>query len=109
MGLFDKIKDLFTDEEEVYEIKGNAVGKSSENASYRNITASYGENTIMSIDLLKQNNMYGFRLANLVQQFVSVENATVTYFISSLGMDGSRFSEKLSGVDISGILDFSDE
>ncbi len=97
------------DEEEVYEIKGNAVGKSSENASYRNITASYGENTLMSIDLLKQNNMYGFRLANLVQQFVSVENATVPYFISSLGMDGSRFSEKLSGVDISGILVFSDE
>lgn len=97
------------DEEEVYEIKGNAVGKSSENASYRNITASYGENTLMSIDLLKQNNMYGFRLANLVQQFVSVENATVPYFVSSLGMDGSRFSEKLSGVDISGILDFSDE
>ena len=97
------------DEEEVYEIKGNAVGKSSENASYRNITSSYGENTLMSIDLLKQNNMYGFRLANLVQQFVSVENATVPYFVSSLGMDGSRFSEKLSGVDISGILDFSDE
>lgn len=97
------------DEEEVYQIKEEGINKSQEKSSYRNISTTYGDNLIMSIDLLAQNNMYGFRLANLVQQFVSVENATVSYFVSSLGLDGSAFSEKMQAVDISGLLDFSNE
>lgn len=97
------------DEEEIYDIKEEGINKAQENSSYRNISATYGDNVLMSIDLLSQNNIYGFRLANLVQQFVSVQNATVPYFISSMGLDGSVFSETLKGVDISGLLDFSDE
>lgn len=97
------------DEEEVYQIKEEGLNKSQEKSSYRNISTTYGDNLIMSIDLLAQNNMYGFRLANLVQQFVSVENATVSYFVSSLGLDGSAFSEKMQDVDVTGLLDFSDE
>lgn len=97
------------DEEEIYQIKENGNIKSSEKASYRNITASFGDTELMSVDLLKQDNKVGFRLANLVQQFVSVENATVSYFISSMGYDAKYFSETLQGVEISGLLDFSEE
>lgn len=97
------------DEEEIYDIKENGINKAVENQSYRNITAKYGENVIASIDLLSQNNMYGFRLANLVQQFVSVKNETVSYLVSSVGFDGSIFSEKMKAVDVSGTLDFTDE
>lgn len=97
------------DEEEVYKIKETGLSKASEQASYRNISASYGDNVLMSVDLLNQNNVYGFRLSNLVQQFVSVENATVSYFVSSLGLDGSMFTETLQGVDITGLLDLSDD
>lgn len=97
------------DEEEIYDITETGVIKSSEGASYRNISAKYGDTELISVDLLKQNNTYGFRLANLVQQFVSVENATLSYFVSSMGYDGKYFSEKLNGVDISGLLDFSNE
>ena len=97
------------DEEEVYNIKEEGINKAQENSSYRNISMAYGDNVLMSVDLLSQNNTYGFRLANLVQQFVSVQNATVPYFVSSMGLDGSVFSETLKGVDISGLLDFSDE
>ena len=97
-----------SDEEEVYNITEKGISKNSEKSSYRNISATYGDNVLMSVDLLNQNNMYGFRLANLVQQFVSVQNATVSYFVSSMGLDGKYFSETLKGVDISGILQFSD-
>lgn len=97
------------DEEEVYQINEKGISKVSEKSSYRNISITYGDNVLMSIDLLKQNDIYGFRLANLVQQFVSIQNATVPYFISSIGLDGSFFSETLKGVDISGTFDFSDE
>lgn len=98
-----------TDEEEVYKIKETGISKAQEQASYRNITASYGNDVIMSVDLLGQNNIYGFRLSNLVQQFVSAKNATVSYFVSSMGLDGSMFSEKLQGVAVTGLLDFSDD
>ena len=97
------------DEEEVYTIKENGINKAQEKSTYKNITASYGDNTIMSVDLLGQNNTYGFRLANLVQQFVSVENATIPYFVSTLGKDGKQFNETMKAVDISGLLDFSDD
>ena len=97
------------DEQEVYTIKEEGINKAQENSSYRNISMLYGDNVLMSVDLLSQNNTYGFRLANLVQQFVSVQNATVPYFVSSMGLDGSIFQETLKGVDVAGILDFSDE
>ena len=97
------------DEQEVYTIKEEGINKAKENSSYRNISMLYGDNVLMSVDLLSQNNTFGFRLANLVQQFVSVQNATVPYFVSSMGLDGSIFQETLKGVDVSGILDFSDE
>lgn len=97
------------DEQEVYKIKEEGINKAQENSSYRNISMLYGDNVLMSVDLLSQNNTYGFRLANLVQQFVSVQNATVPYFVSSMGLDGSIFQETLKGVDVAGLLDFSDE
>ena len=97
------------DEQEVYTIKEEGINKAQENSSYRNISMSYGDNVLMSVDLLSQNNTYGFRLANLAQQFVSVQNATVPYFVSSMGLDGSIFQETLKGVDVAGLLDFSDE
>lgn len=97
------------DEEEIYDITENGVIKKSEEASYRKISANYGDTELLSVELLKQNNTYGLRLANLVQQFVSVENATLSYLVSSMGYDGKYFSEKLNGVDISGLLDFSNE
>lgn len=104
-----KYLDQENDEEEIYQIKANGINKASENAFYETISASYGNNVIMSVDLLGQNNTYGFRLANLVQQFVSAENATVSYFVSSMGLDGSMFTEKLQPVDVTGLLDLSDE
>ena len=97
------------DEEEIYDITETGIIKSSEETSYRNISANYGDTELISVDLLKQNNTYGLRLANLVKQFVSVENATLSYFVSSMGYDGKYFSEKLNGVDISGLLDFTNE
>lgn len=97
------------DEEEIYTIKESGIIKNSEEESYRNIVATYGDVELIKVDLLKQNNIFGFRLANLVQQFVSIENASVAYLISSMGYEGQYFSEKMKSVDLTGLLDFSDE
>lgn len=97
------------DEEEVYDINEKGIIKNSEDLSYRNISVNYGNEQLMLVDLLKENNTFGLRLSNLVQQFVSVENESLSYFISSMGYEGQYFSETMKAVDISGLFDFSDE
>ena len=99
------------DEEEVYNIQGEGIISPSKSTLYRKIDATYGEQELASIEMLRENDIYGFRLSNLVQQFVSVENATISYLVSSMGYDGQYFSEKLNldNIDISGLLTFSDE
>ena len=99
------------DQEEIYKIVEDGTTNNSENASYRNIKVIYASEDLANIELLKANDTYGFRLSDLVQQFVSVQNASVAYFVSSLGYDGRYFQEKmnLESFDFSGLFDFSDE
>lgn len=99
------------DQEEIYSIVEEGITNNSENSSYRNIKVRYASEDLANIEFLNENDTYGFRLADLVQQFVSVKNASVAYFISSLGYDGKYFQEKmnLDSFDFSGLLDFSDE
>lgn len=95
------------DKEEVYNIQEKGIINNSDKASYRKISATYEKNDILAIETLKQDNMYGFRLADLVKQFVSVENSNLSYFVSSMGYDGKYFSDKLNQIDISELLEFS--
>lgn len=99
------------DQEEIYNIVEEGITNNSEKESYKNIKISYTSEDLANIELLKKNNTYGFRLADLVEQFVSVENASVAYFVSSLGYDGKYFNERmnLEDFDFSGLFDFSDE
>ena len=99
------------DQEEIYSIVEEGISNNSENSSYRNIKVRYASEDLANIEFLNENDTYGFRLADLVQQFVSVKNASVAYFISSLGYDGKYFQEKmnLDSFDFSGLFDFSDE
>ena len=99
------------DQEEIYNIVKEGITNNSEKESYKNIKVAYNSEDLANIELLKKNNTYGFRLADLVEQFVSVENASVAYFVSSLGYDGKYFNERmnLEDFDFSGLFDFSDE
>jgi hypothetical protein len=97
------------DKEEEYTISEEGMTKNSTDELYKKITATYEDEKLLEIEALGQDNIYGFRLSNLVQQFVSVENLNLSYFISSMGYDGTYFSDKLEKVDLSGVLDFSDE
>ena len=99
------------DQEEIYNIVEEGIINNSEKASHRNIKVSYASEDIANIELLKENDTYGLRLSDLVQQFVSIKNTSVAYFVSSLGYDGKYFQEKmnLEGFDLSGLFNFSDE
>ena len=99
------------DEEEVYKIREKGNSNASKNESYRHIMAAYGENNniILNIEQLKQNDMIGIRLSNVVKQYVSVENKSLSYLISSMGYDSKNFSETLKSADISGVFSISNE
>ena len=95
------------DKEEVFNIEEDGVIENVKEKAYRNIKISYNDEELSKIELLKENELYGFRLANIVQQFVSVKNENLSYFISSMGYNGEYFSEKLNKVDMTGLSSFS--
>ncbi len=97
------------DEEEVYNITGEAVVNNSKGEAFKDNYLKYGDETLVRLQLIEQENQYGFRLANLVKQFVSIENESISYLISSMGYNGQYFSEKLNKVDIKGLCNFSEE
>ena len=97
------------DEEEVYNITGEAVVNNSKGEAFKDNYLKYGDETLVRLQLIEQENKYGFRLANLVKQFVSIENESISYLISSMGYNGQYFSEKLNKVDIKGLCNFSEE
>ena len=97
------------DEEEVYNINQKAVVNNSKGESFKDSNLKYGDETLARLQLIKQDNKYGFRLANLVKQFVSVENESISYLVSSLGINAESLPEKFNQIDIKGIFNFSEE
>ena len=99
------------DEEELYSIKEEGIINNENKASYRNTIAKFNDETLINIENLRENDTFGFRLSNLVQQFVNVKNASVAYFVASLGEDARYFPEKFNfdDINVKGIFDFSDE
>ncbi len=97
------------DEEEVYNINQKAVVNNSKGESFKDSNLKYGDETLARLQIIKQDNKYGFRLANLVKQFVSVENESISYLVSSLGINAESLPEKFNQIDIKGIFNFSEE
>ena len=99
------------DQEEIYKIQSEGIVNNTDKELYKNIKANYGQEELANIELLRQNEIYGFRLSNLVQQFISIENATMYYVVSNLGYNGKYFQEKMKfeDLDFTGLFDFSEE
>ena len=99
------------DQEEKYSIVEEGIVNNSDQESHREIKAKYGNEDLMYLELLRKQDTYGFRLSNLVQQFVSVKNASVAYLVSTMGYKGEYFTEKLNldDIEISDLLTFTDE
>lgn len=97
------------DKQEEYNISENGVINNSSKASYRKIDTTYGNEKLLSAEVLKEEDTFGIRLSSLVQQFVSVKNSSLSYLLASIGYNKPYLCENLQGVDISGLLNFSDE
>ena len=96
---------------ESFNIKEEGIINNSENTSYRKISCSNKDYDIIDVELLKQNEIYGFRLTNLIKQFVSVENNNLSHLMSSLGYNEEYIEDKLSfdNIDLLNLFEFTDE
>lgn len=99
------------DQEELYVLKNQGITNNSKKESFRSIDLSYGKDNIISLELLNKDEIYGLRVASLVEQFVSIKNSSISFLVSSLGYDGQYFSEKMNSdqVTVSKIMEFSDK
>ena len=99
------------DQEEIYNIKTESINNTTDKSYYKNIKINYGAEELSNIELLRQNEIYGFRLSDLVQQFVSIENATMYYVVTNLGYNGNYFQEKMNIDELTfkELFDFSEE
>ena len=96
---------------ETFNIKEQGIINNSENTSYRKISCTNNDYDIIDVELLKQNEIYGFRLTNLIKQFVSIENNNLSTLVSSLGYNEKYIEDKLnfSNIDLLNLLKFTDE
>ena len=83
------------DQEEIYNIKTESINNTTDKSYYKNIKINYESEELSNIELLRQNEIYGFRLSDLVQQFVSIENATMYYVVTNLGYNGNYFVDEV--------------
>ena len=99
------------DEEEVYNIKKEGIINNEKKNSYRNMVATFNGETLSNVEYLREDDTFGFRLSNLVEQYVNVKNASVAYLVSSLGYNGKYFPEKFNfnEIELNGLFDFTDE
>ncbi len=99
------------DEEEIYNIKKEGITNNENKNSYGNIVATFNGETLSNVEYLREDDTFGFRLSNLVEQYVNVKNASVAYLVSSLGYNGKYFSEKFNfdEIELKELFDFTDE
>lgn len=97
------------DEEEEYTISEGKIVRNSEDKVYGKLLFSYGDERLATIETLKLDNVYGIRFSNLVKQYVSIKNSNLQYIANSLGYDGEYVTDKISGIDFSGLLKFTPE
>lgn len=97
--------------EEIYNIEEKGIINNSEKSSYRKALCKYKNRDIIDIELLKQNNMYGFRLTNLIKQFVSIENNNLSQLVSNIGLNGEYLDNniKLNNINLIELIQFSKE
>ena len=61
------------DENELFNISLNGITNNSEKKLFKNISINYGENEVMNLEYLKENQTYGLLFKDIVKQFVSVD------------------------------------
>lgn len=97
------------DSQEEYKIEGKAIVNNLENKSYLELSSKYQNEELLKTQILQEDNLFGLRLVNIVNKFVSVENKDLQYFISGLGYDGTYINNKLNKVILNDIISFTDE
>lgn len=98
-----------TDQEEILELTGSGIVNNSQKKFLKTYDINYDEDTLVELEFMREDNIYGVRLANLVKQFVSIENNNLTTVLIDLGINNKDISDKINLINFDGIIEFSNE
>lgn len=98
-----------TDQEESLELTESGIVNNSQKKFLKTYNINYDEDNLVELEFMREDNIYGIRLANLVKQFVSIENNNLKEVLIDLGINNKNISDKINLINFDGILEFSDE
>jgi len=84
----------------------------SDDYKYNYTKFSYGEETIAEVEYLRQDEIMGIRLKDLIKQYVSVKNEKLNELVQNIqGFDKEKYTipEKLKNIDIYNEVKLSEE
>lgn len=98
-----------TDQEESLELTESGIVNNSQKKFLKTYNINYDEDNLVELEFMREDNIYGIRLANLVKQFVSIENNNLKEVLIDLGINNKNISDKINLINFDGILEFSDD
>lgn len=98
-----------TDQEESLELTESGIVNNSQKKFLKTYNINYDEDNLVELEFMREDNIYGIRLSNLVKQFVSIENNNLKEVLIDLGINNKNISDKINLINFDGILEFSDE
>lgn len=98
-----------TDQEESLELTESGIVNNSQKKFLKTYNINYDEDNLVELEFMREDNIYGIRLSNLVKQFVSIENNNLKEVLIDLGINNKNISDKINLINFDGILEFSDD
>ena len=98
-----------TDQEESLELTESGIVNNSQKKFLKTYNINYDEDNLVELEFMREDNIYGIRLSNLVKQFVSIENNNLKEVLIDLGINNKNISDKIKLINLDGILEISDD
>ena len=90
-------------------IKYNIKADSAQNKGQATVTLNYNNNDIVSLDILKNNDVYGVKVAEAYDKYVSVENNNLKQLFQKFGVDTTNIPDKIEVLDVYELLNLDEE
>lgn len=98
----DNINKMFT-------VKYNNLKNRSFNQEYADFTVNSNNEDIVTVRYLRDNNIYGIKIENVLRKYIALENSNLKDFSTKLGVKNSSYiPNKISITDLKDILSLDD-
>ena len=94
----------------LFNVKYNMLANKSLNQAYADFTVSSNNQNIITIKYLKDSNIYGLKVDNIVNKYLALENTNLKEFFTKLGVkDVSKIPNSIPQVNLEELLSIDQE